>query len=86
MSDLVLRLAEDATVRGLTIRDGMQVFSVYDSMALFCGKSESYARTTWSRLILRYPKIQHTKRNLKRQFMLLHFVAAKKAVLMRHQL
>ena len=51
MSDLVLRLAGDATVRGATTYDAKQVFSVYDSMALFCGKSESYARTLWSRLI-----------------------------------
>jgi hypothetical protein len=51
MSDLVLRLAGDATVRGATTYDAKQVFSVYDSMALFCGKSESYARTTWTRLI-----------------------------------
>jgi hypothetical protein len=27
------------------------VFSVYDSMALVCQKSEAYARTLWSRLI-----------------------------------
>jgi hypothetical protein len=51
MSDLVLRLAGDATVRGATTRDGMQVFSVYDSMALVCQKSEAYARTLWSRSI-----------------------------------
>jgi len=51
MSDLVLRLAADATVRGATTTEGIQVFSVYDSIALFCGKSESYARTTWTRLI-----------------------------------
>ena len=51
MSELVLRLAADATVRGATTYDAKQVFSVYDSMALFCGKSESYARTTWTRLI-----------------------------------
>ena len=51
MSDLVLRLAGDATVRGATTYDAKQVFSVYDSMTLFCGKSESYARTTWTRLI-----------------------------------
>lgn len=41
----------DATVKGTTTYDAKQVFSVYDSIALFCGKSESYARTTWSRLI-----------------------------------
>jgi hypothetical protein len=51
MSDLVLRLAGDATVRATITADGEHVFSVYDSMALFCGKSESYARTTWTRLI-----------------------------------
>ena len=52
MSDLVLRIAGDATVRGATTYDAKQVFSVYDSIALFCGKkSEAYARTTWWRLI-----------------------------------
>jgi hypothetical protein len=51
MSELLLRLAADATVRGATTYDDKQVFSVYDSMALFCGKSEAYARKTWSRLI-----------------------------------
>jgi len=52
MSDLVLRLAGDATVRGATTYDSKQVFSVYDSISLFCGKkSEAYARTTWWRLI-----------------------------------
>jgi hypothetical protein len=30
MSDLVLKLAGDAKVRGTTTHDGMQVFSVYD--------------------------------------------------------
>ena len=38
-------------MRGTTTYDAIQVFLVYDSIALFCGKSESYARTTWSRLI-----------------------------------
>jgi hypothetical protein len=51
MSELELSLTADATIRGATTYDAKQVFSVYDSMALFCGKSESYARTTWTRLI-----------------------------------
>ena len=51
MSDLVLRLAGDATVRGATTTEGIQVFAVYDIMALVCQKSEAYARTTWWRLI-----------------------------------
>jgi hypothetical protein len=51
MSDLVLRLAGDATVRGATTTEGIQVFSAYDCMALVCQKNESYARMTWSRLI-----------------------------------
>ena len=51
MSDLVLRLAGDATVRGATTTEGIQVFSAYDCMALVCKKNESYARMTWSRLI-----------------------------------
>ena len=51
MSELLLRLAGDATVRGATTYDGKQVFSVYDSMALIFGKNEGYARTTWFRLM-----------------------------------
>ena len=51
MSELVLRLTTDATVRGATTYDAKQVFSVYDSIALICGRSEAYARTLWSRLI-----------------------------------
>ena len=51
MSELVLRLTGDATIRGATTYDAKQVFSVYDSIALFCGKNEAYARTLWSRLI-----------------------------------
>lgn len=51
MSELLLRLAGNATVRGATTYDAKQVFSVYDSIALFCGKNEGYARTTWFRLM-----------------------------------
>ena len=51
MSELWLRLTADATVRATITADGEHVFAVYDSMAFFCGKSESYARTTWTRLI-----------------------------------
>ena len=38
MSDLVLRLAGDATVRGSSTRDGLQVFSAYDFINLVCQK------------------------------------------------
>jgi hypothetical protein len=51
MSELLLTLVADATVRKSITRDGQHVASVYDSMALFCGRNESYARTTWFRLI-----------------------------------
>jgi hypothetical protein len=51
MSNLVLRLAEDATVRGLTTRAGMQVFSAYDFINLVCPKSGNYSKQVWKRLI-----------------------------------
>jgi hypothetical protein len=51
MSDLVLRLTADATVRGATTRDGLQVFSVFDSISLMCQKSAAYSRQIWKRLI-----------------------------------
>ena len=38
-------------MKGTTTYDAKQVFSVYDSIALFCGKNEGYARTTWFRLM-----------------------------------
>jgi hypothetical protein len=51
MSDLVLRLTADATVRGATTRDGLQVFSVFDCISLMCQKSAAYSRQIWKRLI-----------------------------------
>ena len=41
MSALLLRLATDATVRGMTTRDGLQVFSVYDFVNLVCRKNDT---------------------------------------------
>ena len=43
MSDLVLRLAGDATVRGATTYDAKQVFSVYDFVNLVCRKNDTYS-------------------------------------------
>jgi hypothetical protein len=43
MSALLLRLATDATVRGMTTRDGLQVFSVYDFVNLVCRKNDTYS-------------------------------------------
>ena len=51
MSDLVLRLAGDATVRGSSTRDGLQVFSAYDFINLVCQKSGNYSKQVWMRLI-----------------------------------
>ncbi len=51
MSDLVLRLTADATVRGATTRDGLQVFSVFDCISLVCNKTSAYSRQIWKRLI-----------------------------------
>ena len=51
MSDLVLRLTSDATVRGATTHDGLQVFAVFDCISLVCQKSSSYSRQIWKRLI-----------------------------------
>ena len=40
MSALLLKLAGDATVRGTTTHDGIQVFSALDSVNLACQKME----------------------------------------------
>jgi len=50
MSDLVLRIAGDATVRGTITSDGEQVFSVYDFINLVCQKNGTYAHNAWARL------------------------------------
>jgi len=50
MSELLLRLAEDATVRGTITSDGEQVFSVYDFINLVCQKNGTYAHNAWARL------------------------------------
>lgn len=51
MSELILKLAGDATIRGTTTRDGQKFFSVYDFINLVCEKSGTYAHCTWARLI-----------------------------------
>ena len=50
MSELLLRLSADVTVRGTTTHEGMQVFSVYDFINLVCQKSGTYAHNAWARL------------------------------------
>ena len=50
MSELLLRLAADVTVRGTTTSEGMQVFSVYDFINLVCQKNGTYAHNAWARL------------------------------------
>ncbi len=50
MSALLLRLATDATVRGMTTRDGLQVFSVYDFVNLVCRKNDTYSWQVWKRI------------------------------------
>ena len=51
MSALLLKLAGDATVRGTTTHDGMQVFSVCDFINLACQKNGTYSRQLCFRLI-----------------------------------
>ncbi len=51
MSDLVLKLAGDAKVRGTTTHDDMQVFSVFDCISLVCQKTAAYSRQVWMCLI-----------------------------------
>ena len=51
MSELLLRIAGDATVRGLTTHAGLQVFSAYDFINLVCQKTGNYSKQVWKRLI-----------------------------------
>jgi hypothetical protein len=51
MSELLLKLSEDATVRGTITSEGIQVFSVYDFINLVCEKSGNYSKQLWKRLI-----------------------------------
>ena len=52
MSELALRLAGDATVRGTITFDGEQAFSVHDFMDLACPNNcDSWTKMTWKRLI-----------------------------------
>ena len=52
MSELALRLAGDATVRGTITFDGEQAFSVHDFMDLSCPNNcDSWTKMTWKRLI-----------------------------------
>jgi hypothetical protein len=60
MSELVLRLAGDATVRAMITAEGEHVVSVYDFMNLACpGNSKSWASVTWSNLIKENSQFRH---------------------------
>jgi hypothetical protein len=51
MSELLLRLAGDATVRGTITSDGEYVGSVYNFINLACNKRGRFAYKVWERLI-----------------------------------
>jgi hypothetical protein len=52
MSELELKLTEDATVRATINAQGQHVVSVYDVMDLACpNKGDSWTKMTWKRLI-----------------------------------
>ena len=51
MSELLLRLAGDATVRGTITSDGEHVGSVYNFINLACNKHGTFAYKVWERLI-----------------------------------
>ena len=51
MSELQLRLAGDATVRGTITSDGEHVGSVYNFINLACNKRVRFAYKVWERLI-----------------------------------
>ena len=50
MSELLLRLTEDATVRGAITSDGEHVGSVYNFINLACNKRGKFAYKVWERL------------------------------------
>ena len=58
MSALLLKLAGNASVRGTTTSEGMQVFSVYDFINLVCQKTGSYAHNIWSRMKSEDPRLK----------------------------
>ena len=49
----MLQLTSDASLRGMTSPDGLQVFSVYDFITLACQKTDggAYARKTYSNIM-----------------------------------
>ena len=53
MSELILNLASDASVRGMVAPDGTHRFSVYDFITIACQKVDAgaYARKTYSNLV-----------------------------------
>ncbi len=51
MSELLLKLAGDATVRGTINADGDHVGSVYNFINLACNKRGRFAYKVWERLI-----------------------------------
>ena len=70
MSELLLRLAGDATVRATITSDAQHVLSVYDFMDLACPtKCDSWTQVTWRGLIAEDSKfkdeIEFTMLNLR---------------------
>ena len=58
MSELLLRLAGDATVRATITSDAQHVFSVYDFMDLACPtKCDSWTQVTWRGLIAEHRRV-----------------------------
>ena len=63
-STLLLKLTSEASLRG-TVKDGLQVFAVYDLITVSCDKKDgSYARQTWGRLVSDKSKFKDKLLNL----------------------
>jgi hypothetical protein len=63
MSILHLKLG-DTNVKGITTRDGVQVFSIYDFINVVCQKTGTYSRKKWKRLISNTSKFTEVTEDL----------------------
>jgi hypothetical protein len=63
MSILHLKLG-DTNVQGITTRDGVQVFSIYDFINVACQKTGTYSRKKWKRLISNTSKFTEVTEDL----------------------
>jgi len=63
MSILHLKLG-DTNVKGITTRDGVQVFSIYDFINVACQKTGTYSRKKWKRLISNTSKFTEVTEDL----------------------